>query len=159
MDERECTMKYIPASADMADSIRRVLHETIRTVYPKYYPAEVAEFFCNHHSREHVLEGIASGNMGALVVEGEIVGTGCYDGNHITGLYVLPGHQNRGYGSLILKCLEERIAQTHDTAVLDASLPAVFLYERRGYRTTGHGVIELENGARLVYEIMERKLG
>ncbi len=152
-------MQYIPASADMAGDIRRVLHETISAVYPKYYPQAVAEFFCRHHSLAHVLEGIASGNMGVLTVDGGIVGMGCYDGNHITGLYVLPEHKNRGCGSFILKCLEERIARTHDTAVLDASLPAVFLYERRGYKTTGHGLIELEGGVKLVYEIMEKKLG
>ena len=30
-------------------------------VYPKYYPKEVVDFFCEHHNREHILEGIASG--------------------------------------------------------------------------------------------------
>lgn len=44
------------------------------------------------------------------------------------------------------------------TAVLDASLPAACLYEHRGYKTVGHGICELENDVRLVYEIMEKKL-
>ncbi len=56
-------MEYITAKADMADAIHNILHTTIRTVYPKYYPQEVVDFFCRHHSREHVLEGIASGNF------------------------------------------------------------------------------------------------
>ena len=42
--------------------------------------------------------------------------------------------------------------------VLDASLPAVFLYEHRGYKTVGHGIYELENDVKLVYEVMEKNL-
>lgn len=54
--------------------------------------------------------------------------------------------------------LENEIAKTHDTAILDASLPAACLYEHRGYKTVGHGIYELENNVKLVYEIMERKV-
>lgn len=151
-------MEYITASADMAEEIQEVLHTTIKTIYPKYYPQEVVEFFCRHHSKEHILEGIASGNMGVLTEDGVIVGTGCFDNNHITGVYVLPHYQKRGYGSYIMECLEKEIAQRSDVSVLDASLPGVCLYEHRGYRTAGHGIYDLENGAKLVYEIMEKKL-
>mgnify|MGYP000198211541 CR=1 FL=1 len=63
-------MKYIEATSDMANGIYNVLHTAIKTVYPKYYPKEVVDFFCNHHSKEHILEGIASGNMGVLVYNG-----------------------------------------------------------------------------------------
>ncbi|MCM1253513.1 MAG: GNAT family N-acetyltransferase [Clostridium sp.] len=142
----------------MAEEIQNVLHTTIKTVYAKYYPKEVVDFFCKHHNREHILEGIASGNMGVLMDDKTIVGTGCFDHNHITGVYVLPGFQNRGYGSHILDCLEAEIAKSSSASTLDASLPAVFLYEHRGYKTVGHGVLELENDIRLVYEIMEKKL-
>lgn len=56
-------MKYVEATSDMANEIYKVLHTAIKTVYPKYYPKEVVDFFCKHHSKEHILEGIASGNM------------------------------------------------------------------------------------------------
>lgn len=46
----------------------------------------------------------------------------------------------------------------YDTVLLDASLAAVCLYEHRGYKTAGHGIYELENDVKLVYEIMEKKL-
>lgn len=151
-------MEYVRADAGMADAILDVLHTTIQTVYPKYYPKEVVEFFCRHHSREHVIEGIASGNMGVLVDSGVIVGTGCFDENHITGVYVLPRCQGKGFGSCIMDRLETEIGKKFEKAALDASLPAVCLYERRGYHTTGHGVYKLENDVRLVYEIMEKKL-
>ncbi|MCH5265900.1 MAG: GNAT family N-acetyltransferase [Lachnospiraceae bacterium] len=151
-------MKYITAIADMVDIINDVLHTTIRTVYPKYYPQEVVDFFCQLHNREHILEGIASGNMGVLVDKDTIIGTGCYDGNHITGVYVLPNYQKQGCGSRIMDCLEAEISKEYDTVILDASLSAVCLYEHRGYKTIGHGIYELENGVKLVYEIMEMKL-
>lgn len=151
-------MKYIAATSDMADIIYNVLHTTIKTVYPKYYPKEVVDFFCGHHSKEHILEGIASGNMGVLTDGNTVVGTGCYDGSHITGVYVLPDYQKKGYGSRIMDHLEEKIAEGYEAAVLDASLSAVFLYEHRGYKTVGHGIYELGNDVKLVYEIMEKKL-
>ncbi len=151
-------MEYIKATADMVDAVYNVLQTTIKTVYPKYYPKEVTDFFCRHHSREHVLEGIASGNMGVLAEGDAIVGTGCFDGNHITGVYVLPDYQKRGCGSRIMDFLEAEIAQKHGISILDASLPAACLYEHRGYKTVGHGVYELENDVKLVYEIMEKEL-
>lgn len=151
-------MEYIPATAEHIDGIRRVMQTTISAVYPKYYPAEVVEFFLQLHSEEHVREGVESGNMGVLIDDDAVVGVGCADGNHITSVYVLPEYQGRGFGSLILDCLEERIAREHDTAVLDASLPAVMLYEHRGYKTTGHGALDVGNDVKLVYEIMEKRL-
>ncbi len=151
-------MEYITATADMADVIHDILHRTIKTVYPKYYPREVVDFFCQHHSREHILDGIASGNMGVLVDGDVIAGTGCYDNNHITGVYVLPDYQKQGCGSQIMNHLEAEIAKKHDTVLLDASLSAVCIYEHRGYQTVGHGIYELENDVKLVYEMMEKKL-
>ena len=87
-----------------------------------------------------------------------IIGTGCFNSNHITGVYVLPSYQNQGYGSYIMNYLEKKISQTYDTVILDASLPAVCLYEHRGYKTVGHEIYELENDVKLVYEIMEKRL-
>lgn len=152
-------MEYVTATSDMAGAIYDVLHTAIETVYPKYYPKEVVTFFCKHHSKEHILDGIKSGNMGVLIDKDLVVGTGCFDGNHITGVYVLPAYQNQGCGSHIMDFLETEIAKKHDTVILDASLAAVCLYEHRGYKTMGHGMYKLENDVKLVYEIMEKKLG
>lgn len=151
-------MKYLTATVEMVDTIHHILHTTIRTVYPKYYPKEVADFFCKHHNREHILDGIASGNMGVLMDGNVIAGTGCFDNNHITGVYVLPCYQKKGFGTQIMDSLETKIIQKYNVSILDASLPAVCLYENRGYKTVGHGIYELENDVKLVYEIMEKKL-
>ena len=151
-------MEYIRATEDMTEQIKGVLHSSIRTVYPRYYPQEVVEFFCSLHNIEHIKEGIASGNMGVLVLDGEIVGVGCADGSHITSVYVKPSAQGKGCGTFIMDHLEKHIAESHPTAVLDASLPAALMYEHRGYKTTGHGIMDLDNDVRLVYEVMEKEL-
>ncbi len=151
-------MKYIKAAFDMVNEIYNVLHTTIKAIYPKYYPKEVVDFFCKLHSNEHILEGIVSGNMGVLVYDNVIIGTGCFAGNHITGVYELPSYQSRGCGSHIMECLEMEIAKEYDMAILESSLPATCLYEHRGYKTVGHGIYQLENDVKLVYEIMEKKL-
>ena len=88
-------MEYRTAAFDMADEIYNVLHTTIKTVYPKYYPARVADFFCRLHSREHILEGIASGNMGVLVTGGVVVGTGCMITTILQGSMCCPGIRGR----------------------------------------------------------------
>lgn len=151
--------QYTQAKDEHAKAIHDVLQTTIRSVYPKYYPQAVVDFFCDLHSLEHVKEGIASGNMGVAVDdEGKVIGTGCYDSNHITGVYVSPAFQGNGCGTLIIDKLEEAIAADHDVACLDASLPAACLYEHRGYKTVGHAVIELDGGVKLVYEKMEKRL-
>ena len=156
---QENPIRYVPATEDHAEAIHGVLQTTIRAVYPKYYPQAVVDFFCELHCLEHVREGIASCHMGvAIDDEGNVVGTGCYDGDHITGVYVLPDFQGRGCGTLIIDKLEEAIASDHDIACLDASLPAACLYEHRGYKTVGHGVIDLGDGINLVYEKMEKRL-
>jgi GNAT superfamily N-acetyltransferase len=85
-----------------------------------------------------------------------IVGTGCYEDNHITRVYVLPEYQRNGYGSYILKCLEDKISKSYDKVCLDASLPACQLYEKRGYITTEHCNFTVDNDVVLVYAIMEK---
>ena len=69
-------MEYITATSDMVDAVHDILHTAIKTIYPKYYPKEVAEFFFFFFSKEHILDGIMSGNMGVLVVENVIAGAG-----------------------------------------------------------------------------------
>ena len=149
-------MEYVTATSDMINAVYNVLHTAIETIYPKYYPNEVVDFFCRYHSKEHIWDGIATGNMGVLSDGDVIAGTGCFFDNHITGVYVLPCYQGQGCGSQIMDCLEAEISKKYDKAILDASLPGVCLYEHRGYKTVGHGLYELENNVKLVYEIMEK---
>ena len=150
-------MEYIKAVTEDTEQIYELVQNTIKTVYPKYYPKEVVDFFCEHHNKENILRDIELGVVGVLIEDGAMVGTGCYQDNHITRVYVLSEFQGRGYGSFIMQQLEDVIAKTYDSVFLDASLPAAHLYEKRGYQTIRHERWNVENGVVLVYEIMEKQ--
>ncbi len=149
-------MKYIKATEKDTEQILMIVQETIRTIYPKYYPKEVVDFFCELHCRENIYKDIKSGFVGILQNNNVTVGTGCYKDNHITRVYVKPEYQGKGYGSYIMQCLENEISLKYDTVYLDASLPASHLYEKRGYQTIRHERWNVENGRILVYEVMEK---
>lgn len=151
-------MEYIRATESDAEEIYRIVQDTIRTVYPRYYPEEVVEFFCALHCRENIFRDIKEGFVGVLRDGSRIVGTGCFRDDHITRVYIKPEEQGKGYGSYMMQCLEDEIQAKYDTAYLDASLPASRLYEKRGYRTIRHEKWNVENGRILVYEVMAKSL-
>lgn len=149
-------MEYKKATEKDAEKITELVQNTIRTIYPKYYPKEVVNFFCNLHKFENILDDIRNGYVGILTDNDTIIGTGCSKENHITRVYVHPRFQKQGYGSYIMQCLENNIALNYDSVCLDASLPAAHMYEKRGYKTIRHDKWEVENGVVLVYEVMEK---
>ena len=151
-------MNYVKASDKDAKTIFEIVQSSVKNVYPKYYPQEVVNFFCELHSLEHISADINDVLGGVLFVNGLCVGTGCYRENHITRVYVKPEYQGKGYGTFIMDYLEEVISKKYTKAILDASLPASQLYEKRGYFTTEHRRCTVENNVVLVYEIMEKSL-
>ena len=151
-------MKYIKATIANVDEVTELVQKTILTIYPNYYPKEVVDFFIELHSYENILKDIKKDAVGVLINDGIIVGTGCYKENHITRVYVNPTFQGQGLGSYIMQCLEDEIAQKYDNVILDSSLPASHLYEKRGYKTIKHEKWPVKNNVVLVYEIMEKSV-
>lgn len=151
-------MIYELAEKDDLKDIYSVVQKTIKTIYPKYYPAEVVDFFCELHNEDAIAKDIENGYVSVLKIDGKIVATGCFVENHITRVYVLPEHQKKGYGTLIMKNIETQMSDKYDKAYLDASLPAAALYEKLGFSTVKHERYPVKNEVVLVYEIMEKKL-
>ena len=151
-------MDYITATEQDLEQITALVQETIKTIYPKYYPKEVVDFFSELHCFGNIRKDVEDGRVGILKADNEIVGTGCFKENHITRVYVKPSAQKRGYGSYIMECLEKEISLQHDTVNLDASLSACCLYEKRGYKTVKHERWNVENDVVLVYEVMVKQL-
>lgn len=151
-------MEYIKATKENAEDIYKLVQNTITAIYPKYYPKEVVDFFCKLHNKENIMDDISNGNVVILMNGNQLIGTGSYKNNHITRLYINSNFQKQGYGSCIMQTLENEIALHYDNVYLDASLPASHMYENRGYKTIKHEKLEVENGAVLVYEIMQKKL-
>lgn len=151
-------MIYELAKPEDLQSVYNVVQYTIKTIYPKYYQMEVVDFICEHHSEDAIEKDINNGYVSVLKIDGDIVATGCFVDNHITRVYVLPEHQKKGYGTFIMKNIEEQIGEKFDKAYLDASLPAAALYEKLGFVTVMHERYSVENGVILAYEVMEKEL-
>ena len=100
-------MKYELATIKELRAVYDIVQHTIKTVYPKFYPAEVVNFFCNLHSMDAIRNDIENGYVSVLKIDGKIVATGCFVDNHITRVYVLPEHQKKGYGTFIMKSIED----------------------------------------------------
>lgn len=149
-------MEYIRAATKHIEDIFNLVQNTIISVYPKYYPKEVVDFFCRYHNKENILKDIKTGCVGILIDNGNLLGTGSYNGNHITRVYISPKYQRKGYGSYIIQKIEDEIAKNYSTVYLDASLPASHLYESKGYKTIEHKKLNVENSAVLVYEVMKK---
>ena len=47
-------MEYIKAVTKDTEQIAALVQDTICEIYPKYYPREVVEFFCELHSKENI---------------------------------------------------------------------------------------------------------
>jgi GNAT superfamily N-acetyltransferase len=126
-------MEPVLATLGQRDEVMRILRETIEKVYPAYYPAGAIDFFLDYHSPEAVGEAIARGEVYLFREGGQFVATGSLEGDYLTRLFVLPEHQGKGYGSRIMDFLEAITFRNHPEARLDASLPAVDMYLKRGY--------------------------
>ena len=58
-----------------ADIVYEITQTTVRTVYPRYYPAGAVEFFSAHHSMDRIVSDIENGFVYLLFVDGSPVGT------------------------------------------------------------------------------------
>ncbi len=151
-------MNYRKAQIGDAKIVTDLVQRTKAEIYPCYYPREVVEFFGELHCYEHILRDIEKSNVYVLEADGLIVGTGSFEENHVTRLYVLPEYEGKGYGSYILNELERAISKKYSSILLDASLPACRFYESKGYRTVRHEEYKCKKGAVLVYDIMEKQV-
>jgi len=149
-------MKFIKATLADFNQVKNIVHTTIKTIYPHYYPIGVVEFFLDHHSDDNIRKGIETEMVLLLEVDGTIVGTGSSNENDIGRLYVLPQFQGLGYGTSLMKELEDRIGKEHSTIVLASSLPAYNLYLKRGYTPIKFEKIITPNKDILCFNIMEK---
>lgn len=154
-------MKYEIRQAvrDDLQTVLTITHETIRAVYPHYYPAGAVAFFLCHHNPAAVERDIAE-NLVYLCIsaDGQAVGAVTVKENDIGRLFVLPEYQGHGYGGALLRYAEQLIGEQYDEAVLDASFAAKAIYLRHGWQETGYHVIACENGDYLCHDTMRKLL-
>lgn len=139
------------------DTVREITINTINAVYPHYYPEGAVDFFLSHHNDDNIKNDIASDFVYLLSNEkGKAVGTVTIKSNEICRLFVLPEYQKMGFGRRLLDFAEEKIAETHDEIIIEASLPAKTIYIKRGYTETAYHTIETDNGDFLCYDEMKK---
>lgn len=154
-------MEMVRAQKDDKDIVREITRTTIKTIYPRYYPAGAVQFFLAHHSDEHIMADISDGRVYVLYEDGEPVGTVTISDNNINRLFVLPEYQHKGYGKTLLDFAEKKILESYECVQIDASFPAKRIYLKRGYKEIEYNIIEADNGDCLCYDVMrlEKKDG
>ena len=147
-------MEIIKAQKDDLEIVREITRTTIKTIYPRYYPAGAVQFFLEHHSDEHILADISDSKVFLLCVDDEPVGTVTISDNNINRLFVLPKSQHKGFGKKLLNYAENKILELYKFVQIDASFPAKQIYLKRGYKEIEYNIIETENGDYLCYDVM-----
>lgn len=151
-------MNISKANESQLDKIKEITYETIKKIYPHYYPKGAIEFFLAHHSESSILHDIADGNVYLSEYMENSVGTVTINKNEICRLFVLPQYQGNGCGRMLMDFAEEKIAEQYEEILLDASLPAKNMYLKRGYCESESKSIPTGNGDFLCYDVMKKKL-
>lgn len=111
------------------------------------------EFVAIHtpeHQKAYLEAEMEKGVQFYLLTEEKPVGIVSVHDSLIANLYVLPGEQNKGYGTKLLAFAIEQCEQTPTLWILNTNEGAKRLYGRKGFRPTGKikeysgGMCELE---------------
>lgn len=151
-------MKITKAEPKDYEAVMEIVHATIKTIYPNYYPQEVVDFFLEFHSEESIKKDIEREYVYLLTDGQHLVGTASLEGGYIGRVYVLPEQQGKGYGKALMNHLEHMVSVLHHISYVDASLPAYEFYLGLGYHPSEYHRFEVDNGRVLCYYVMEKEL-
>ena len=85
------------------------------------------------------------------IADGQPVGFACLEGDLLDQLFVLPGWQGKGIGSLLLDDVKTLRPDGFRLYTFEKNLAARAFYERRGCVETGRGFSEQEQEADIAY--------
>ena len=90
-------MNIKKAKTENFEDVKLITHETIKEIYPHYYPRGVVDFFLEHHNSENITKDILA-DIVYLIMDGEeTLGMVTIKENEICRLFVLPQHQRKDY--------------------------------------------------------------
>lgn len=145
------------ADAPDLQTVKDITLSTISKIYPHYYPKGAVEFFLEHHCEKNIINDIKENCVYICVDQDGIpVGTVTIKSNEICRLFVLPANQGRGFGREMLDFAEDYILQRYDQIVLDSSLPAKRIYQKRGYLVAESNSINVNHGDFICYDVMTK---
>ncbi len=151
-------MKIVKAEMKDLDLVCEISQGGVRNTLAKYYPKGAVDYFLIHHGPQRVSEHIEKGDVYLYYDDnGYAIATISVSENEIHRLFVREEHQRKGHGSYLLDYFEKKVFESYDKAVLDASLMARNMYEKRGYVQTGFVPYPQDNGDFLCFFPMEKK--
>ena len=149
-------MNIVKTKMQNFEDVKRITHNTIKEIYPHYYPSGVVDFFLEHHNSENITKNILADIVYLMMDGEEAIGTVTIRENEICRLFVLPEHQGKGVGRNLLDFAEARIADQYKDIFLDSSLPAKDIYRKRGYIIVESHKIVTKNEDVLCYDLMKK---
>ena len=145
----------IKASVSDMETVKHITLQTIKSIYPHYYPCGAVDFFINHHSDKNIYNDIENDSVYLYYNDINIAtGTITIKENEISRFFVLPDYQGNGYGRELLSFAENKIGEKSNTVMLAASLPAKAIYLKKGYSSMEFNYIKTDNGDYLCYDVM-----
>ncbi len=140
-------------------NVKTLIDRTIDACYCDVYCAEAISFFKEWHCEEKILSAAREGWTIVLENNDRITATGTLIGDEIVRVFVDQALQKRGLGKRIMAQLEAKaVSQEIGIVRLDASIPAKRFYDSLGYTTVEKTFLGVDNGQRLDYWKMEKKL-
>jgi ribosomal protein S18 acetylase RimI-like enzyme len=155
------------ATADDADAIASAHNDSIETIGPRFYGADVVRAWRAAIQPRLYVDAMAGGERFFVAAttqdeRREVLGFSCHHvdaGAHGVAVYVRGIAARRGIGSALLRVAETSAASTGAARVrLDSSLAAVDFYRANGFAETGRGEHRLRAGGVIACVFMQKNL-
>ena len=150
-------MVYEAKLADL-QTVKNMVHRTIKECYPECFSENVVDFFLNLHLEEAIKDDLINANVYLMESDGYLVGTGTIKDNVIKRLFILPQYQHHKFGTELLQCLDDELAVNDIfTAAVDAHEQVRGWYQAMGYAVLSEQIVDI-NGETLPYYHMEKQV-
>ena len=100
--------------------------------------ADFVALYSPEHQEEYLLQKMNNGSRIFMLIHQNPIGIVSVTDNLIEDLYVLPDHQSRGFGSMLLQYAINQCSAAPTLWILENNTRAQKLYERKGFRKTGN---------------------
>jgi putative acetyltransferase len=166
----ECTQMTFQvrrAGPPDAEAIAEAHRESIASIGPRFYPADLVEEWGARIEREMYCRAMNEGEvffiaLGPLDGRPVVLGFSSHhidDGEHGVAVYVRGRAARQGVGSALIAAAEASAVATGATRItIDSSLAAVEFYRAHGFRETGRGDHRLRSGSLMPCVFMRKDL-
>lgn len=139
--QQESGVVMRPFKESDAEAVSELIRKTISISNKKDYPKDLMDQLIAAETPEHVLEMASWTHFYVAELDGSIIGCGAIgpfwgkeDESSLFTIFVLPEHQGKGVGSLIINTLEkDEFFQRAKRVEIPASITGVPFYLKMGY--------------------------